>query len=187
MNTAVGVLHDENDFIVFLLVTSEQRKLEAFVAVNDDSDTFLTAPDAESWERAGLMRRLRTRDLNTDQKSALRTAFIEQQIATVRACYHPFELATNKSVADRVLFTLFGKGWGTGWKAIARDAEARIAPSDNSAFQYLLARHSAVNIARLGVLFLAHKHGLDQVTHEEREAKALRRIIGPGAGAQLIA
>lgn len=186
MDTAVGVLHIETDFIVLLLVTSLQRQIEAFCAVNDDSDTFLTAPDFEGWAQAGVLRRLRTRDLNADQKTSLRTAFIEQQIATVRTYYQPFEIATNKSVSDRVLFTLFGKGWGVGWKAIAREAEARIVPTDNPAFQYLLARNSALETVRLGVLYLAHKHGLDCISHEEREADALARLVGPGAGAHIV-
>ena len=185
METAVGVLHIETDFLVLLLVTSTSRSAEAFVAVNDDSDTFLTAPDFEGWANAGQLRRLRTSGLKADQKSVLRTAFIEAQIATVRSAFHPFELATNKSVTDRAVFSLFGKGWGPGWKAIAREAETSIAPSDNPAFNYLLERHSALETARLGVLFLAKKYGLDQLSHEEREAAAMQRIVG-GAGAHVI-
>lgn len=185
MEKAVAVLHIENDFIVLLLVTSAQRRVEAFVAVNDDSDTFLTAPDFQGWADAGLLRRLRTRDLNADQKSVLRIAFIEQQIATLRSGYQPFEIATNKGVTDSVLFSLFGKGWGLGWKAIAREAETRIAPSDNPAFAYLLARKSDLETVGLGVLFLAHRHGLDQVTFEEREVAAMQSIVGD-AGAHVI-
>jgi hypothetical protein len=183
MHSAVGILQYEPDFIAMLLISSSMRRIEAFVAVDDDSDTFLTAPDFTGWANTGVLRPLRTRGLTADQKFNLRTAFIETQIEAIRASHFPFEFATNKSLADKMLFTLFGKGWGPGWKAIAHDAETRIAPSDNPAFQYLLTRHASVDTARLGVLFLAHRHGLDQLTQAEREANYMDDFLH-GAGAK---
>jgi hypothetical protein len=183
MNTACAVLHIETDFLALLVITAQQRKLLAYVAVNEDSETFLTAPDFAAWADVGYLRRLRTRGLTVEQKAALRAAFIEQQVASLKANFQPFEIATNKSVTDKILFSLFGKGWGPGWKAIARDAEARISPADCPAFQYLLARHSAVDTARLGVLYLAHKHGLDQLSQNERESNWTDNFLD-GAGAK---
>jgi hypothetical protein len=183
MNTACAVLHIETDFLVLLVITAQERKLLAYVAVNEDSETFLTAPDFAAWAEVGYIRRLRTRGLTVEQKSALRAAFIEQQVASLRANFQPFEIATNKSATDKVLFSLFGKGWGPGWKAIAREAELRVGPADCPAFQYLLARHGAVETAQLGILYLAHRHGLVQMTQAERESNWTDNFLD-GAGAR---
>ena len=90
----------------------------------EDAIASTAADDFEQWANAGILRKLRTRGLTVDQAATLRLSFIENQISILRSNFQPFEIATNKGVADRVLFSLFGKGWGTGWKQQARKAEA---------------------------------------------------------------
>jgi hypothetical protein len=180
---AVGVLHIEAEYIVLFLIEAEGTpQTQTYVAVNEDAPSFLTCPDSRKWNIDDGFRLLRTGNLTADQKSALRTAFIEQQVSMLKQTFQPLEIAINKSVADRTLFSLFGQGWGLGWKAKAR-AIAEIFPAASGPVRYLRMNYPAVETAYLGCLFLAVKHGLTpRPSRAEREAEALRQILGPERG-----
>lgn len=183
MDMAVAVLHSENDFLVMMLIDSAHKRIDTFVAAEDDGETFLTAPDAEGWARTGVIRRLRTNGLTAPQKSALRANFIEEQVGTLTRTFHPCEIAVNKGAITRTVFSLFGKGWGVGWRDIARPLVGRFPFDGNPAFRYLHERNDSVETALLGVLFLAHRHGLDQLSQYERESNWTDNFLD-GAGAK---
>src|SRR5467141_1411024 len=96
MGTAVAVIQSETDFLVMLVINSAEKRLDTFVAVDDGGDTFLTAPDAESWANLGIIRRLRTKGLSAGLKAALHTSFIEDQVAQPFHNFHPCEVCINK-------------------------------------------------------------------------------------------
>ena len=183
MDTAVAVLHSENDFLVMLIINSAHKALDTFVAAEDDGETFLTAPDAEGWAHTGVIRRLRTNGLSAPQKASLRANFIEEQVLTLVRTFHPCEIAINKGVITRAAFSLFGKGWGLGWRDVALPLVNRFPFDGNPAFRYLHERNASVETALLGVLYLAHRHGFDQLTQAEREEAGTANFLA-GAGAK---
>jgi hypothetical protein len=183
---AVGVLHIESEFLVLFLVQAEgPRETQTYVAVNEDAPSFLTCPDFRKWNIDDGFRLLRTGNLSADQKSALRTAFIEQQVSMLKQAFNPLEIAINKTVADRTLFSLFGQGWGLGWKAKARTL-IEVYPATSGPARYLRLNSPAVETAYLGTLYLAVKHGFTpRLSHAEREAEALRQLLGPERGTRI--
>src|SRR5207244_3036069 len=96
---AVGVVHIEGDYIVLFLIEAEgPRCTQTFVAANEDSALFLTAPDFRKWAAEDGFRLLRTGNLTADQRTALRTNFIEEQISVMKQSFQPLEIAINKNV-----------------------------------------------------------------------------------------
>jgi hypothetical protein len=182
---AVGVLHIEPEFVALFLIEAEgSRATQAYVAVNEDAVDFQTCPDFRKWSIDDGFRLLRTGNLTADQKNTLRTNFIEEQVAMLKQCFQPLEIAVNKTVVDKTLFSLFGQGWGVGWKAKARGASAAYETSTGPA-RYLRLRYPAVDVAYLGAVYLAVKHGFNQTSFAERQAEDMRRILGPEKGVLL--
>ncbi len=111
--TAVAVLQIEAEFIVLLFVTSVFRTVQTLIAVNEGTSTFDTAPDFPGWVNSGTVRVLRTKDLPANLVEEMRRNFISQQIAAFESTFEPFEFASNKTLAGRTLFSIFGKGGGS--------------------------------------------------------------------------
>lgn len=196
MNTACVVLLVELDFILQLIVTNSQyeigakdafrpNQIVAFVAVNEDADTFLAAPDYDTWVVRGDLAVLPTKGRTPERKDALRKNFIEKQIAALKTNFYTHELSMKPyeaSLFEKIKVSLFGYQWGKAWKADAQEAAARIGAPTNPAFNFLLNSNAAAVKAHLGILYLAHKYGFDAPTAYAAEQAGLRKIVKPEDG-----
>lgn len=167
--------HLDTGWAVIIVASRKQngrRIITPFIVAREDCDLFASCPNAELWARAGYITLLRTRQLTTEQATALfDNALLEvgKQIASVS---HVLEESAT--------------GMFSGWRNWAYgEAIHNFEMEPEPAFRWLLdlkdrnnGAFDALRICRA----LAEKHKLHESTHEEKAAAAERKLTNQKLG-----